>query len=99
MDMPYFEFDQLPEITDFSPEERSPAVRLLLGICHRQREQLLVQQNRIEMLQAQILEQSEQLSLQAEEIRQLKLELKRVNLEREILKKALVRILTFYQVF
>ena len=87
--MPDFGFEYIPELSDFPAEERSPAVVLLLGICRRQREQLVLQQKRIELLQAQILEQSElianqseQIALQAEEIARLKDEIARLKGEK-----------------
>lgn len=84
-----FEFEFIPELSDFPAEERTPAVVLLLGICGRQREQLVLQQKRIGLLQAQILEQSElianqseQIALQAEEIQRLKDEIARLKGEK-----------------
>lgn len=69
----------IPQLGDFSVEERIPAVEHLLGICHMQRE-------RLELLQGQIIEhlsvissqterleqQAEQLALQGELIKQLR---------------------------
>jgi Transposase IS66 family len=62
----------IPQLSDFAVEERTPAVELLLGICHIQRE-------RLELLQGQIIEhlsvissQAEQLAQQGELIKQLR---------------------------
>ena len=56
---------RLPELEDFREEERTPAVKLLLRICH--------DQDRRHKEQIQILK--EQVTLQAEEIRGLKEEI------------------------
>lgn len=77
--MPGFETETLPELTDFPPEWRNPAVELLLKICHRQQREIVelrqhVQQQ-AELIQRQaeqIQLQAEKIALQAEQIQQLK---------------------------
>lgn len=55
----------IPQLSDFSEEERSPALKLLLGICHSQHELIVSLENKLEV-------QSEQIQLLKDEISVLK---------------------------
>jgi len=63
--MTEFLLEQLPELTDFPPEQRNVAVEVLLKICHRQQAEIVA-------LREQLQLQSEQITLQAEQIQKLK---------------------------
>ena len=49
--------ERLPELEDFPPEERTAGVKLLLRICHRQQQELVVlrEEVRVQAQQIQIL--------------------------------------------
>jgi len=62
-------------LEDFAPEERTSAVKLLLGICHRQQEEIIA-------LRGQVVQQAEQIALQSEQIQLLKDEISRLKGEK-----------------
>jgi hypothetical protein len=64
--------ERLPEIGDFPPEQRNPAVELLLGICRWQQQEIVELRHQVQSQAAQIQLLSEQNTLQAEQIGKLK---------------------------
>lgn len=62
----------IPQLSDFSEEERSPALKLLLGICHSQHELIVSLENKLEVQSEQLALQSEQIQLLKDEISVLK---------------------------
>jgi hypothetical protein len=77
--MPDIDLETLPELSDFPPDQRNPAVELLLKICHRQqreiielREHVRQQADLIQRQGEQIQAQGETIARQAEEIQRLK---------------------------
>lgn len=71
---------RLPELTDFEPKERTPAVELLLKLCYRQAEE-------IQRLNEVVAMQAEQIALLKDEIAVLKGEKKRPKIKPSLLNR------------
>lgn len=80
------DIERLPELEDFPAAERSPAVELLLNICHRQQREIIELRSQVRRQAEQLEVQAHQLQLQSEQIALQKEEIARLKDEIAILK-------------